>query len=59
MRTIYLIQEPDGFGFWSDYDSKFRGYLWAKKFNTKEELLEYTKKRDVGVFKITKVYDTK
>jgi len=59
MRTFYTIQEVDGQGFWDDYHRKFRGYLWAEKFKTEEELLTYAQKQGIGVFKITKVYDTK
>lgn len=59
MREFYVIQEVDGMGFWSDYDSRFRGYLWTDKFETKAELLQYAQKRNIGIFIITKVYDTK
>lgn len=59
MTTFYVIKEVEGMGFWSDYDSRFRGYLWATQFKTKEELLNYTNKRGIGVFRITKIFDTK
>ena len=54
MRTFYTIQEVDGQGFWDDYYRKFRGYLWAEKFKTEEELLIYAQKQGIGIFKITK-----
>lgn len=59
MKQFYTIQEADGGGFWSDYDGRFRGYLWAEKFKTEDALLTYAQKRNVGAFKITKIYDTK
>ena len=59
MNSFYVIQEIGRGSFWSDYDGYFRPYLWATKFDTEEEIIEYAKKRGIGVFKITKVYDTK
>lgn len=59
MKTFYLIQEVDGFGFWDDWNRRFRGYLYATYFPTEEDLLAYAKKENIGAFRIAKIYDTK
>ncbi len=59
MKKLYLIQDVDGMGFWSHHDRKFKGYLWAEKFDDKIELLTYAREENIGVFRITEAFDTK
>lgn len=59
MVTRYVIHDIDGNGYWSDKHRLFKGFIWADQFETEESALEYAKKANVGVFKITKIYDTK
>ena len=59
MKEFYVIQEIDGFGFWDNLHRKFRGYLFTHHFISEEELRIFAKKENIGVFKITKIFDTK
>lgn len=59
MKITYLIESVDSFGFWAYGYNKFKGWLYRAEFSSEEEAIEYAKKNNIGVFKITKVYDTK
>jgi len=59
MKIEYVIQDVNTHGFWSASYREFKGYLYATWFESEEELLKYVKEENVGIFKITKIYDTK
>lgn len=59
MVTRYVIQDIDNQGYWSDDFKRFKGFIFAAQYESEEKALETAKKDNVGVFKITKIYDTK
>ena len=59
MKEYYLIEDITGGGFWDKHYRKFRGYLYACKFESEKQALDFAKKEVRGVFKITKIYDIK
>ena len=58
MKKYYVIVNVIDGGFWSDYDKRFRGFLWATKFKTEEQLLAYATKEKIKTFTITTIFET-
>lgn len=59
MKTIYVIEDITNGGFWDSHCRRFRGWLYAVKFNSEEGALTFAEKEVRGIFKITKIYDIK
>jgi len=59
MVVRYVITDIDGYGYWATDYRRFKGFLFADQFESEEKALEAAQKENVGVFKITKIYDTK
>lgn len=55
MRSFYVIQDIDNQGYWSVNYRRFKGFLFADEFETKQKAI----KDNIGIFKITEIYDTK
>jgi len=51
----YIIQEIIGFGFWSEDNNSFRGYLYSTKYESEKEA-EATAKALKAVVKIITIY---
>ena len=56
MKIYYVIEDITNGGFWDSHYRKFRGWLFAEKFNSENEALIFAEKEVRGVFKITKIY---
>ena len=59
MIARYVITDIDGNGYWSEQHRRFKDFIWTEQFDSEDELLKYAEKESVGVFKITKIYDSK
>ena len=59
MITRYVITDIDGNGYWTTDYRRFKSFIFADQFESEEKALEVAQKENVGVFKITKIYDTK
>jgi len=59
MKTLYVIEDITASIFWAESYGTFLDWIHVTKFSSEEQLLKYAQERNIGVFKITKVYDTK
>ena len=59
MKSFYVIQDIDNQGYWSVNYGRFKGFLFADEFETKQKAIQQAIEDNVGIFKITEIYDTK
>lgn len=59
MRSFYVIQDIDNQGYWSVNYRRFKGFLFVDEFETKQKAIQQAIKDNIGIFKITEIYDTK
>jgi len=58
MKLYYVIEDIDSRDFWSKLDKKFRGINYAEKFQSIQQLLNFANTNNIGLFKITTIYNT-
>ena len=59
MKKSYLIQQINSEKFWSSKHRRFTNYSYADSFRSEETALWCAKEDNVGIFKITEIYDTR
>lgn len=58
-KVFYVLQDVTNGAFWSSAHRKFKGWLYADKFDTKSDAIEAAVSNNVGICKITEIIDTK
>lgn len=60
MKVYYVIEDITSPGsFWSNRYRAFKGWLYADKFDENQDAIDSIDINNVGVCKVTKVYDSK
>lgn len=59
MVSFWVIQDVTGHGIWNSSYRAFRGWLFADRFDTKQQAVDKAIEDNVGFCRVTEMMDTK